>query len=117
MKPVDVKSSTYFEFGVENNDKDLGFLSLFSIQKSKYLLEFKVLDCLWKSKFENIIANSCTLNWSGKVFVIMSWNIILWTYVTEDLNDEEIVGTFYEKQLQKTNQQKIRVKKVIKIKS
>ena len=27
-----------------------------------------------------------------------------WTYVTEGLNSEEIVGMFYEKELQKTNQ-------------
>ena len=31
-----------------------------------------------------------------------------------DLNDEEIVGTFYEKKLQKTNQKEFRVEKVIK---
>ena len=27
-----------------------------------------------------------------------------WTYVINDLNGEEIVGTFYKKELQKTNQ-------------
>ena len=30
------------------------------------------------------------------------------------LNGEEIIGTFYEKQLQKSNQEKFRIKKVIK---
>ena len=36
-----------------------------------------------------------------------------WTYVTTGLNDEEIVGTFYKKELQSTNQIKFRVEKVI----
>ena len=30
------------------------------------------------------------------------------------INGEEITGTFYEKQLQKTNQKKFRIEKVIK---
>ena len=41
-------------------------------------------------------------------------NTALWTYVISDFNGEEIVGTFYEKELQKTNQTEFRVDKVIK---
>ena len=41
-------------------------------------------------------------------------NTVSWTYIINDLNDEEIVGTFYEKELQSTNQQKFRIEKVIK---
>ena len=37
-----------------------------------------------------------------------------WTYVIYDHNGEEIVGTFYEKELEKANQQEIRTEKVIK---
>ena len=37
-----------------------------------------------------------------------------WTYVINDLIGEEIVGTIYEKELQKTNQKKFRIEKVIK---
>ena len=37
-----------------------------------------------------------------------------WTYAISDLNGEEIVGSFYEKELQKTNQKEFRIKKVIK---
>ena len=36
-----------------------------------------------------------------------------WTYVISDLKGEEIVGTFYEKELQKTNEEEFRVEKVI----
>ena len=41
-------------------------------------------------------------------------NTVPWTYVINDLNGEEIVGTFYEKELQKTNQKELRIEKVIK---
>ena len=41
-------------------------------------------------------------------------NTIPWTYVINDLNGEEIIGTFYEKELQKTNQEEFRIEKVIK---
>ena len=41
-----------------------------------------------------------------EVFVIKKVkNTVPWTYVINDLNGEEIIGTFYEKELQKTNQQ------------
>ena len=38
----------------------------------------------------------------------------MWSFVIYDLNVEEIIGTFYEKELQKTNQQEFRVDKLIK---
>ena len=41
-------------------------------------------------------------------------NTVPWTYVINDLNGEEIIGTFYEKELQKIDQQKFRIEKVIK---
>ena len=40
-----------------------------------------------------------------------------WTYVISDLNGEETFGTFYEKELQKTNQKEFRVERVIERKS
>ena len=36
---------------------------------------------------------------------------VLWTYVIEDLHEEKIVGTFYEKELRKTNQTEFRFEK------
>ena len=52
-------------------------------------------------------------NWSEEVFVIKKVkNTIPWTYVVNDLNGEEIIGTFYEKELQKTNQEEFRIEKV-----
>ena len=37
-----------------------------------------------------------------------------WTYVIAELDGEEIVGTLYEKELQKTNQREFRIEKIIK---
>ena len=34
-------------------------------------------------------------------------------HVINDLNGEEIIGTFYEKELEKTNQHEFRIEKVI----
>ena len=41
-------------------------------------------------------------------------NTVHWTYIVSDLNGEEIVGSFYERELQKTNQKELRLEKVIK---
>ena len=41
-------------------------------------------------------------------------NTVPWTYVINDLNGEESTGTFYEKELQKIDQQEFRKEKVIK---
>ena len=41
-------------------------------------------------------------------------NTVPWAYVINDFNGEEIIGNFYEKELQKTMQQGFRIEKVIK---
>ena len=44
-------------------------------------------------------------------------NTVPWIYVINTLNVEEIAGMFFEKELQKANQTKFRVEKVIMRKS
>ena len=44
-------------------------------------------------------------------------NTVTWTYVINELNGKDIIETFNEKELQKTNQQELRIEKVIKRKS
>ena len=41
-------------------------------------------------------------------------NTVPWTYVINDLNGEEITGTFCEKKMQKSSQEKFRIEKVLK---
>ena len=65
--------------------------------------KFKFGDYVRISKYKNILAKVYTPNWSEKVFVINKIkNTVPWTYVINDLNGEEITGSFYEKELQKT---------------
>ena len=100
MKPVDVKDNTYIDFKKEVNDKDP---------------KFKAGDHLKISKYKNTFAKGYIPNWSEEVFVIKKVkNTVPWTNFVNDLNDEEIILTFYEKELQKTNQQEFRIVKVIK---
>ena len=79
------------------------------------MLNLKVGDRVRISKYKNIFAKRYVPNWSEEVFVIKKvTNTVPWTYVINDLNGEEIIGTFYEKELQKMNQEEFRIEKVIK---
>ena len=54
-------------------------------------------------------------NWSDEVFVVNKIkNTMLWKYEINDLNGEKNLGSFYEKELQKTDQKEIRIEKVIR---
>ena len=66
-------------------------------------------------KYKNIFAKGCLPNWPEWVFVIKKVkNTVTWTYFIKDFKEEEIVGFFYEKELQKTNQNEFRTERVIK---
>ena len=87
MKPVHVKDNTYIDFKKEVNDKDP-----------------KVGDHVRISKYKNIFAKGYTPNWSEEGFIVSKIkNTVPWIYVINDLNGDEIIGTFYKKELQKTN--------------
>ena len=76
---------------------------------------WEIGDHVRSSKYKNIFAKGYTPNWSEEVFVIKKVkNTVPWTYVINDLKGDKIIGTFFEKELQKTNQQEFRVVKVIK---
>ena len=100
MKPVDVKSSTYIDFNKQNDKEDA---------------KFEVGDLVRITKYKNIYAKGYILNWTKEMFVIKRVkNTVPWTYVISDLNGEEIVGTFYEKKLQISNQKEFRIEKTVK---
>ena len=64
---------------------------------------------------KNMFAKGYAPNWSNEIFVVKKIiNTLPWTYVISDLNGEEIMGSFYEKELQKTHQKELRIEKVIK---
>ena len=100
MKSIDIKDNPYIDFEKEVNNKDP---------------TFKIGDYVRISKYKNIFAKGYMPNWSEEVFIISKIkNTVSWTYVINDLNGEEIIGTFYEKELQKSNQKEFRIEKVLK---
>ena len=64
---------------------------------------FKVSDRVRISKFRNIFAKGYTPNWSKEIFIVNKINdTVPYTYNIKDLNDEEIIGSFYDRELQKS---------------
>ena len=79
MKPIDVKDNAYIDFERKvNNDP-----------------KFNVGDHVRISKYKNIFTKGYMPNWSEEIFIIKKIkNTVPWTYVINDLNGEEIIGTF-----------------------
>ena len=99
-KPIDVTDDYYAEYNENLNKKDP---------------KLKAGDNVRFSKYTSISAKGYTPNWSEEVFAISKIkNTVNWTSVVSDLNGEEITGSFYEKELQKTSQEKFRIEKVLK---
>ena len=84
----------------------------------KEILNLKFGDHVRIYKYKNIFAIGYAPNWSEEIFVIKEVkNTVPWAYVINDLNSEEIIRSFYEKELQKTNQKEFRIEKILKRKS
>ena len=100
MKPTDAGDDSFAEYNEESKEKDP---------------KFKVNDHARISKYNNIFPKGYVPNWSEEIFAEEKIkNTVPWTHVISDLNGEEIVERFYEKELQKTNQKEFRIEKVIK---
>ena len=84
MKPKDVKNDNKRVYIDEHNEKDT--------TKSVRI-----------SKFKNIFAKGYIPNWSREIFIVNKINdTVPYTYNIKDLNDEEIIGSFYDRELQKS---------------
>ena len=96
MKSVDVNPSIYIAFNNENNKEGP---------------KFKVGDHVKILKCKSIFTKGYALNWPEDVFVTKKVkNTVTLAYVIRDLNREEILGAFYDKKMQKTNQKEFRNK-------
>ena len=105
MKPIDVKDNTHIDLAELHSEKEVN-------DKDP---KFKIGDHVRISKYKNIFAKGYMPNWSEEVFIISKIkNTVPWAYVINYLNGKEIIGTFYEKELQKTNQKEFRIEKVLK---
>ena len=88
MKPKDVK-----------DDKKRVYIDEHNKKSARYNDDDRVRI----SKFKNIFAKGYTPNWSREIFIINKINdTVPYTYNLKDLNGEEIIGGFYDRELQKT---------------
>ena len=88
MKPINVGDNNKRVYIDEHNEKDS---------------KFKVGDRVRISRYKNIFAKGYAPNWSSELFIVNKINdTVPYTYNLKDLNDEEIIGSFYYKELQKT---------------
>ena len=100
---ANVKLSTYIDSSKEIDDQD-----------SKYKIDYTVRI----SKYKNIFGKDYVPNQFQEVDVVKKIkNAVSLTYFISDLKSQQIVGTFYKKELQKTNEKEFRADKVIKRKS
>ena len=88
MKPIDVKDNNKIMYIDKHHEKHS---------------RFKVGVRVRISKFKNIFAKGYTPNWSKEIFIVDKINDrVPYTYNIKDLNDEEIIGSFYDRELQKS---------------
>ena len=94
MNPDDIKSCSNSDFDKENNKEDPKFI---------------VGDYVRILKFKDIFAKFYVPNWSEEYFVIkrMIKNTLSSTYVINDLNGEDICGTFYRKRIEKSKSSRV----------
>ena len=88
IKPIDVGDNNKRVYIDEHNEKNS---------------RFKVGHRVRISKFKNIFAKGYAPNWSSEIFIVDKVNdTVPYTYGLKDLNDEEIIGSFYDRELQKS---------------
>ena len=89
MKPIDVR---------DNNN-----IRVYIDEPNEKRSRFKVGGRVRISEFKNIFAKGYTPNWSKEIFIVDKINdTVPYTYNLKGLNDEEIIGSFYDQELQKT---------------
>ena len=88
MKPIDVKDDDNRVYIDEHNKK---------------IARYNVGDRVRISKFKIIFAKGYTPNWSREIYINNKINdTVPYTYNLKDLNYKEIIGSFYDRELQKT---------------
>ena len=97
MKPKDVGNNTRKWSAVARNKR------VYIDGHNEKSARYNVGDRVRTSKFKNIFAKGYTPNWSREIFIINKINdTVPCTYNLKDLNEEEIIGSFYDRELQET---------------
>ena len=87
IKPIDVTSDSYAECNEDSNEKRP---------------KFKVGDRVKILKYKNIFAKGYTQNWSEDLFVVSKIkNTVLLTYVTNDVNANQLREAFMKRNCKK----------------
>ena len=74
----------------------------FNKENDKECPKFKIGYYVRISKYKDSFVKGYISNWSEEAFIVQKVkNIVSWTHAISDLKGEEIVGTFYAKELQK----------------
>ena len=97
MKPKDAKDATTKSSAIARNNR------VYIDEHNQKSARYNIGDRVRISKFKNIFAEGYTPNWSREIFFINKINdAVPYTYNLKDLNGEEIIGSFYDRELQKT---------------
>ena len=93
---------------------DKVYFNLYKNMPEKTEPKFKVGDKVRITK-KTILDKGYTTNWTKELFVITEFqNTNPPAYKIEDMNHEEIHGTFYEQELHKSEQEIYRIEKIIR---
>ena len=89
---------------IKMKSKDVGYNNRKYIDEhNEKSAKFKIGDRVRISKFKNIFAKGYTPNWSKEIFIVNKINdTVPYTYNLKDLDDEEIICSFYDRELQKS---------------
>ena len=97
MKLKNVKNNTTKSSAIARNKR------VYIDEHNEKSARYNVGDRVRISKFKNIFAKGYTPNCSREIFIVNKINdTVPYTYNPKDLNDEEIIGSFYDRELQKT---------------
>ena len=99
MKLIDVTPDSYAECNEDSNDKDP---------------KFKVGDHVRIQNTKTFLLKDTLQMGQKKFLLLVKLKIQLRGHVIRDLNGEPIIGSIYEKELQKTSQEKFRIENVLK---
>ena len=85
-------------------------------EREKQTPKFKIGDKVRITKKKKTFEKGYTTNWTEEIFTVVKVQpTIPFTYKIEDTRGEEIQGTFYEEELQKTKQESLfRIEKVLR---
>ena len=107
MTPVE-GSKTENETNVINNNR-------YKTETVKRVKKFKVGDSVRISRLKGVFEKGFVSNWSEEIFTVVEVkNTAPVTYKLKDFNGEILEGSFYNEELQNTDQQVYRIEKVLR---